>query len=108
MDLPHLQWYKMSQLNNQSVLKFNPNILKRFELNVNSGTLFLFDSETNNLWTGNSAANEILKLVDGINCVAQIYVQAEKLYAYTDVDDLKNSINILFAELLNKNFLVKI
>lgn len=92
-------------LSQNSVLKLNEDVLLRFEANVSNGGLFLFNAKTEEFWTGNIASFEILRLLDGEKNVQQIYEHAKILFQKQDFNDIKKSIEVLFLDLLEKNFL---
>ena len=65
-----------AMLDNNVVLEINKNVLKRFEPNLNDGTVFLFDIKNEKFWTGNAAVDCLLRLIDGETNLAQIMIQS--------------------------------
>ena len=97
----------MSETFESYILRFDSNVLKRFESNVGEGTLFLYNVKTQEFWCGNESAFRILNMLDGINTVERIYYIFHKLHSEIDISDIKSSIDMLFKDLLQKKFLVK-
>jgi len=88
-----------------TILELEENVLKRFEINVNGGTLFLYNVVTNEFWYGNKSALRVLDMLDGKIAVEHIYYKYHKFYPNINFDDIKSSIGSLLDELLQKKFL---
>lgn len=92
-------------LNDMTVIKLNKDILKRYEHNLKGGVLFLYHSDTCDVWVGNSSANNLINLLDGKRSLKEIYSILFPLfnnYEYTIFRE--NNDNLLYA-LIDKNFL---
>ena len=87
------------------ILKLNANVLVRFELNVNNGTLFLYNVQTQEFWFGNKPAFRILNMLNGKLSVEHICNEYHKIYPNISFINIKSSIVSLLDELLQKNFL---
>ena len=87
------------------ILKFNKNVLKRYEHNLNNGTVFLFNVETEEIWTGNGAADCLLRLIDGKQTLEEIYAYLFPLFDGFDKNELKESFDNIVKSLLSKGFL---
>lgn len=92
-------------LNENSIVKLTKNVLKRYEHNVKNGVLFLFDINTEAIWTGNSSSNDLVKLIDGHRTLKDIYLALQKLFDDYEYEELKESFDEIINDLLNKNFL---
>jgi hypothetical protein len=92
-------------IDEKTVLKFNKNILKRYEHNLNGGTMILYDVETEALWFGNSASKELVEGIDGGKNIKEIYKELLPLYEGKDMRDIIESFNLIIEDLFNKNFL---
>lgn len=92
-------------LNENSIVKLTKNILKRYEHNAKDGVLFLFDVETNTLWTGNSSTNDLVKLIDGNKTLKDIYLELQESFEGYEYRELKEGFDEIISDLLSKNFL---
>ena len=95
----------MQQKLENCILKLDENVLKRFEFNVNGGTLFLYNASVESFWFGNKSAFRLLNMLDGVSSVEHICCSYSKLYPELDFEDIKSSIISLFEDLLLKKFL---
>lgn len=87
-------------LNESSILKLNPNILKRFEHNVEDGVLFLYNVKTKLLWKGNESSNYMIKLIDGNRSLKEIYKELQNIFDGYSYEELKNSLDSLIENLI--------
>ena len=94
-----------SLINNDTILKLGKYVLTRFEHNLNQGTLILFDTNSFDIWFGNAPTNDILKLINGKNTLANIYDTLLPLYEEYSENEVIESFNSVIEELLEKNFL---
>lgn len=92
-------------LNDASILKLGKKIVKRFEHNMQDGVLFLFDVDTDAIWSGNEASNELIKLVDGKRSLKEIYENLIPLYEGYEYSQVKQSFKSIINELISKSFL---
>jgi hypothetical protein len=92
-------------LNETSIIKLNKNILKRYEHNIKDGVLFLFDVETEEIWTGNSSSNDVIALIDGKKNLKNIYAELQKIFIGYAYEELRESFDSLLQELIDKKFL---
>lgn len=90
------------------ILKINKNVLKRYEHNLNDGTVFLFDIEREDVWMGNSAADCLLRLVDGETSLGEIYAYLFPLFEGFSSEELKKSFDDIVKNLVNRGFLMVI
>ena len=91
-------------LKDNTRLKLNKNLLKRFEENLDNGVLFLFNVETNDLWTGNESAFDIIKLIDGKKTLKKIYSELLPLFEGHSYEELKQSCDTVISDLRNDGF----
>lgn len=91
---------------NNLILKLNKNVLKRYEHNLNDGTVFLFDMETENVWMGNGAADCLLRLIDGNTTLGNIYKTLFPLFEDFSEEELKKSFDSIVKSLIDKKFLM--
>ena len=92
-------------LSKNCILKLNKYILKRFEHNLNCGTIILFDTNSFDVWFGNEAANDLIKNIDGKTSLNEIYTKIMPLYKEFSELEVIESFNSITEELLNKKFL---
>lgn len=88
------------------VLKLNNNVLKRYEHNLNDGTVFLFDIAREEVWMGNAAADCLLRLIDGETPLKDIYDYLFPLFEGFSVEELKESFDGIVKNLVEKGFLM--
>lgn len=93
-------------LDNSVVLEINKNVLKRFEPNLNDGTVFLFDMKNEKFWTGNAAVDCLLRLIDGESDLAQIYSALMEMFEGYTVEEVIESYDSVISSLVEKGFLV--
>lgn len=92
-------------LSENTILKLNKNIAKRFEHNLRGGILFLFDTKTRKSWMGNASANDLIKLIDGRKNLKEIYTELMPLFEGYEYSELKESFDSLINCLIGKQFL---
>lgn len=92
-------------LNENTIVKLNKNVLKRFEHNLRGGTLFLFDVNTNAVWMGNESSNALIKLIDGKKNLKEVYTELMPLFEGYQYSELKESLDSLINGLIDRNFL---
>ena len=88
-----------------SILRLNKDILQRFEHNLNDGTIILYNVKTRKIWFGNYSSYDLIKLLDGKKNLDCIYSVFKKQYEGYTSEEIVNSVNTIFEELLEKNFL---
>lgn len=93
-------------LNKNTILEINRNVLKRFEPNLNDGTVFLFDMKNEKFWTGNSAVDCFLRFVNGKNTLDDIYNQLLQLFEDYTAEEVISSYELVINGLIEKGFLV--
>lgn len=93
-------------LNKNTILEINRNVLKRFEPNLNDGTVFLFDMKNEKFWTGNSAVDCFLRFVNGENTLDDIYNQLLQLFEDYTAEEVISSYELVITGLIEKGFLV--
>lgn len=93
-------------LNKNTILEINRNVLKRFEPNLNDGTVFLFDMKNEKFWTGNSAVDCFLRFVNGKNTLDDIYNQLLQLFEDYTAEEVISSYELVITGLIEKGFLV--
>lgn len=92
-------------ITNETVLKLNSKILKRYEHNLKGGTMILFNLDTEDIWLGNSSSRNFIDLLDGKNNIQDIYVQILSNYQETEYDKVINALNALIEDLYTKKFI---
>ncbi len=86
------------------ILKLNKNVLKRYEHNLNGGTVFLFNMKTEESWVGNSAADCLLRLIDGEHTLEEIYEYLFPLFENFNENELREAFDKIVKSLLEKGF----
>lgn len=92
-------------LNDDTVLSLTKNILKRFEHNIEEGTLFLHDVQTKETWVGNASSNDLIRLFDGKRNLKEIYETLRPLFEDYEYETFKESFDSLILDLIDKKFL---
>lgn len=92
-------------IDENTIVKLNKNILKRFEHNLNGGTLFLFDTVTDEVWMGNESSRDLIKLIDGKKRLKEIYTQLAPFFEGYKYNELKESFDAFICSLIDKKFL---
>lgn len=92
-------------LKESTIVKLSQNTLKRYEHNLENGVLFLYNLETEEVWTGNSSSNNLIKFMDGRRTLKEIYLILQPLFEDYEYNVLKKSFDSLISSLLEKNFL---
>ena len=93
-------------INKNSVIKFAPHVLKRFEPSLERCYLLNFDNDE--IWMGNSSINIILAQFDGQINLSEIVNEVFPFFeGFTQEDILKATLPVL-QELVEKNFLIEI
>ena len=92
-------------MNETSILKLAPYVLKRFEQNIDDGLLFLYNVNTNETWTGNYSSFYLIKLINGQKKLNEIYNELVPFYEGYTYDEVKQSFDSLLSDLVNRNFL---
>lgn len=88
-----------------TILKFNKNILKRYEHNFKNGTMILYDVDKEETWFGNSSSRELIRLIDGKTSLNNIYIKLFPLYGDLDIDEVIESFNRIIEDLYDRNFI---
>ena len=92
-------------LDENNILKLSANILKRYEHNIENGVLFLYNVETEALWTGNSSSNDFIKFIDGKRNLKNIYLDVHSIFEEYEYEEIKNSLDSMINDLIKKDFL---
>ena len=90
-------------MDKNTVLKLAPNILKRMEYKVN--VFYLFNIETDEIWTGNEAAGLFISQINGKNSINDLLLILKEYFEDYTEEILFSSIVEVFDELLKMNFL---
>lgn len=85
-----------------SVFKLSNNVLKRYECDWNGGMYFLYNFSNDELWAGNSTSKLVIDLIDGETTLSIIEDTIQNVLQIDDVNALKNSINVILSELIEK------
>ena len=93
-------------LKNDDILILNKNVLKRFEPNLEDGTLFLFNVQTETYWSGNAAVDCLIRLLDGQNTLQTVYDNLVEIFENYSKEEIVESFNNIIEILLDKGFLV--
>lgn len=88
------------------VLEINKNVLKRFEPNLNDGTVFLFDMKNEQIWTGNASVDYFLRFINGENSLEKIYNELFQLFEDYTKEEIISSYDLVITSLIKKGFLV--
>jgi len=88
-----------------TVLKFNKNILKRYEHNYKNGTMILYDIDREEAWFGNSSARELINLIDGKTNLEDIYAELFPFYKAENIEMVIESFNSVIEDLYSKKFI---
>jgi hypothetical protein len=92
-------------LDENIVVGLSENILKRYEHNLQDGILFLYNVETQEIWTGNNSSNDLIKLLDKKSTLKEIYTALQPFFEDYGYDVIKDSFDFVIEELIQKNFL---
>ena len=95
----------MKNLHNNDIIYLNPDVLIRFERNVQDGVLFLFNINTKEFWIGNESTFDLIKSINYTK-IDDLYDYACNFYKDFDINTIKNSINVILLELISKKFLL--
>lgn len=90
------------------ILNLHKDILKRYEHHLYGGVLILYQVKTGQYWFGNESANEIIRLVDGCRDSEDIYAQILPSFEGYAPDEVRQSMETLIKELIDKQFLVNV
>lgn len=97
--------YHLKMLNKQTY-RLSEDVLLRYEESIDSGTFFIFNVITKELWCGNMISKLLVELVDGKNSVDEI---KKKLSTLLNIDlsaNLNISVDNILTELLEKRMIV--
>lgn len=95
-----------NNLSEQIVVKMSANVFKRFEHNIDSGKLFLYDFVDDKAWVGNASTNDLLLKIDGKKSLKKIYNELFSEFEDYDYFKLKDSFDAVVLNLLKNRFLV--
>ena len=93
-------------MHKNTVLALNKNVLKRFEPNLNNGTVFLFDMEKETFWSGNASVDYLIRLINGENALEKIYEELFNIFEDYTQEEIEISYNDIIKSLIEKGFLV--
>lgn len=88
------------------ILTLNKSVLKRFEPNLEDGTVFLFNVENETFWSGNIAVDCFLRLIDGQSSLNEIYNNLLEIFEDYTEEEIINSYDSIVKTLIDKEFLV--
>lgn len=91
-------------IDKNSVLKFAPHVIKRFEPKLER--CYLLNFENDEIWVGNSSINIILAQLDGSNSVEKIIKDVSLLFEDFSKDNIMDATLPILQELVEKQFLV--
>lgn len=91
-------------MDESTILKLAPHILKRFEQNLDDGVLFLYNVNTNEFWSGNNSSFYVIRLLNGERTLKEVYNELLPLFADYDYKDIKESFDSLLSNLVKKKF----
>ena len=89
----------------KAVLKLGKDILKRFEHNLNGGTMVLFNVLTYDVWFGNSSTLDLFRLINGERTIKNIHNHLVDQYKEYPEDAVIESFDNIILDLLDKKFL---
>lgn len=88
-----------------TILKLAPYVLKRFEENLDGGQLFLYNVNSNAYWIGNTASFYLIKLINGEKTLKELYDELFPLFNDYKLEDIKQSFDSLLMGLVSRKFL---
>lgn len=87
------------------IIKISKNILKRYEPSAHDGIMFLYNVVTREIWMGNSSTRDLIKQIDGIKTLEQIYNNLYAKYENVEYSIIQQSYESIISDLLQKNFI---
>lgn len=93
---------------NKSVFKLSNNVLKRYECDWNGGIYFLYNILNNELWAGNSTSKQFIDLIDGKTPLNIIENTIQNILKTNDIKALRNSLNVILLELIEKEIVYEV
>lgn len=91
--------------NGKSVFKLSDNILKRFETSIDDGVMFLFNVDTNEVWSGSFTTKYLINSLDGRKTLDEVYQELFLIFEGVEFNDIVESYNSIVVDLLDKNFI---
>lgn len=95
-------------IKSQTIFKLSNNVLRRYENDWNGGTYFLYNILNHELWTGNFASKLFIDLIDGSTPINIIEKTVQNILKVDDINVLKDSINVVLHELLQKEIIYEV
>jgi len=95
----------MVEINNGSVFRLNKDVIKRFEHNLNNGTMVLCNMKTMEFWFGNEYSKILIKLIADKKSLQDIYSEILSEYEENDYEEVVNAYNTILEDLMNKGFI---
>lgn len=92
-------------INEKTTLQFSSNALRRYEQNVQDGTYFLYNIDSKELWTGNEAAFRLLNLINGKTRLKEIYKKSKALFKENGINVIRDSVDAILIELIDKKII---
>lgn len=92
-------------LSDSSVLKMADRVLIRFEENFKDGTLFLYNLNTQQVWSGNRSVYDFVLLIDSKRNLEEIYTEIMPLFQGYSEEEVRNCFDSVAKELVTKGFL---
>ena len=102
----HVVLTYLLKMTNKRVYKLSKDVLIRYEESIDSGTFFIFNVVSEELWCGNKSSRFLVGLIDEKNNTEEI---KEKLGSILGVGlsvDLSISVDNILTELLEKRMIV--
>lgn len=93
---------------NKSVFKLSNNVLKRYECDWNGGIYFLYNFLNDELWAGNPTSKLFIDLIDGKTSLNIIENKIQNILKTDDIKALRNSLNVILLELLEKEIICEV
>lgn len=91
-------------LKEDSVIKLSENVLIRLEETLK--TCFLYNIQTDLIWTGNESSYEVISKIDGKTSIKLLFEKIKPLFLNFSKNDIESVFIGLIEELLEKEFLV--
>jgi len=95
----------MTDITNNTILKLNSNVVKRFEYNLKDGTMILCNMKNFDFWFGNYASKELISLINGENTINDIYSELLSNYKQEDYETVMEALNNIIEDLYEKHFI---
>ena len=90
-------------MDKNTVLKLAPKVLKRMEYGID--VFYLFNLETDEIWTGNESVELFISHIDGKKTVQDLIITLNDNFKDYSNEEIYESIKTVFEELIQMKFL---